>query len=350
MAPVVEALREAPWAETRVVATAQHRELLDQAMRPLAFAPDIDLDILRDSPSLSQLTATLLTALDAVLESEAPDVVLAQGDTTTAMVTALACFYRNIPFGHVEAGLRTGDLHHPFPEEMNRVMAGRLARWHFAPMASARDNLLREGTPADRIWVTGNTGIDALLRAARFDAPIGVDVERGRRLVLVTAHRRENLGEPLASIGRAVRTIADRYADVQVLLPLHPNPSVRDVLVPLLDGHPRIALREPLDYGCFVSAMKRAYLILTDSGGVQEEAPALGTPVLVMRAETERPEAVAAGVARLVGTNWRSIVSAAERLLDDPAAHREMSRGASPYGDGCAAGRIVEILARAVGR
>lgn len=346
MAPVIKALESEPWARVRVVATAQHRHMLDQVLGLFGIEPDVDLDIMRPAQSLTTLTARLLLALDGVLESEKPDAVLAQGDTTTVMTIALACFYHRTPFGHVEAGLRTGDLLNPFPEEMNRVVAGRMARWHFAPTASARQNLLREGFTADSIHVTGNTVIDALLNVAEMRPDIGVALDPDKRLVLMTAHRRENFGEPFREICRAVRYLADRNEDIQVLYPVHPNPNVQAVADELLRDHKRIVLCPPLDYLPFVGAMQRAYLILSDSGGVQEEAPALGKPVLVLRRETERPEAVDEGVVKLVGPIFEHITAEAQRLLDDADAYRDMARGVSPYGDGKSAARIAAILRR----
>jgi UDP-N-acetylglucosamine 2-epimerase (non-hydrolysing) len=344
MAPVVTALRREPWAEVRILATAQHREMLDQVFAAFGLTPDVDLDIMRPDQSLPELTARLLLALDRVLADEAPDVVLAQGDTTTVMAVAMAAFYRRIPLGHVEAGLRTGDLRNPFPEEMNRVLAGRLARWHFAPTAESRDNLLAEGLDPASIHLTGNTVIDALLQVARMDTPLPVEVPEGRRLVLVTAHRRENFGAPFLEVCHAIRDLADAHPDIHVLYPVHPNPNVSGPAQRILGGHPSITLCPPLDYLGFVAAMKRAYLILTDSGGVQEEAPALGKPVLVMRRETERPEAVAEGVVKLVGPDRTAILEEAGRLLRDPRAYAAMAKGASPYGDGFAASRIADIL------
>ena len=343
MAPVVQELRRRPWARVRVVATAQHRQMLDQVLGLFGIEPDVDLDLMRPNQALADLTARMLTSLDAVLEREQPAAVLAQGDTTTVLTTALACFYRRIPFGHVEAGLRTGDLGYPFPEEMNRSVAGRLARLHFAPTESARANLRREGI-VESVHVTGNTVIDALLQVAAREAPPPEGVPEDRRLVLVTAHRRENFGEPLRQICRALLALADANRDVHVLYPVHLNPNVAGVVRPALGGHPRITLCDPLDYLPFVTAMKRSTLILSDSGGVQEEAPALGKPVLVLRAETERPEAVEAGVVKLVGTDAGVIVSEAQRLLDDQVAYRAMARGVSPYGDGHAAERIADVL------
>jgi UDP-N-acetylglucosamine 2-epimerase (non-hydrolysing) len=343
MAPVILALQAQPWARTRVLATAQHRQMLDQVLEAFAIRADIDLDLMQPNQDLGELTARMLTAMSTVLKAEKPFAVLAQGDTTTVMVTALACFYQGIPFGHVEAGLRTGDLKRPFPEEMNRVFAGRLARWHFAPTTGARDNLLREGTPAQDVYVTGNTVIDALhtviARAPELAARPG-----DRRLILVTAHRRESFGQPLVDICNAIRAIVERNADVDVLYPVHPNPNVRRTVDELLGNHPRIRLVEPLDYLSFVAAMRSAYLILTDSGGVQEEAPAIGKPVLVLREETERPEAVAAGVVKLVGSDTQRIIESVQQLLDDESAYRAMAKGVSPYGDGKAAARIVNVL------
>jgi UDP-N-acetylglucosamine 2-epimerase (non-hydrolysing) len=275
--------------------------------------------------------------------------VLAQGDTTTVLAAALASFYQRVPFGHVEAGLRTGRLDAPFPEEANRVVAGRLASVHFAPTDSARANLLREGTDPAAVVVTGNTVIDALLETARRDLPVGVPLDPSARLVLVTAHRRDSFGEPLRRVCRAVAELHARHTDVQFLWPVHPNPAVGPVVRGRLGGLPRVRLCDPLPYGAFVSAMKRAELVLTDSGGVQEEAPALGKPVLVLRDRSERPEAVAAGVARLVGTDPRAIVRESGCLLSDPSAYRAMARGLSPYGDGRAAPRIAAACARALG-
>lgn len=344
MAPVILALKQQPWADVRVLATAQHRGLLDQVLTFFGIEPDIDLDIMRPNQALTTLTARLLLELDEVLLAEKPDVLLAQGDTTTVMTAALACFYHRIPFGHVEAGLRTWDMQNPFPEEANRVIAGRLARWHFAPTEGSRQNLLREGTPDSDIIVTGNTVIDALLMTAERELELGIALDPARRLVLITSHRRENFGEPFRNICRAVQTLAERNPQVQFLYPVHPNPNVKDVAYEVLGASSNIHLCEPLDYAPFVAAMKRSYLIISDSGGVQEEAPALGKPVLVLRDETERPEAVEQGVVKLVGPNYERIVAEAQHLLDDPAAYAAMARGISPYGDGHGAERIVEVL------
>lgn len=343
MAPVILTLKGQAWAEVVVVATAQHRGMLDQVLDLFGITPDIDLDLMRAGQGLADLTARLTSTLDETFARVAPDVVLAQGDTTTVMVAALVAFYRRIPFGHVEAGLRTHDLGNPFPEEMNRKVAGILASWHFAPTASSRANLLAEGTAADTIHVTGNTVIDALLDVAA-RRPVAPAVPGAQRLVLVTSHRRENFGPPLVSICRAIRRLADANADCRFLYPVHPNPNVREVVERLLAGHARIDLVSPLDYGPFIDAMQRATLILTDSGGVQEEAPALGKPVIVLREETERPEAVEEGVVMLVGHDEDRIVAEAQRLLDDPVAYAAMAKGVSPYGDGHASARIASIL------
>ncbi len=344
MAPVILGLKNEPWTVVRVLATAQHRHMLDQVLNFFGIEPDIDLNIMRPNQALTTLTARLLLELDDVLQAEKPDIVLAQGDTTTVMTVALACFYHRIPFGHVEAGLRTWDMQNPFPEEANRVIAGRLARWHFAPTDSSRQNLLREGVAESEIVVTGNTVIDALLMTASKELELGMPLDSTKRLVLVTSHRRENFGKPFRNICRALRTLAERNPDIQILYPVHPNPNVKDVAHEMLGDCSNIVLCEPLDYAPFIAAMKKSYLIISDSGGVQEEAPALGKPVLVLRDETERPEAVEMGVVKLVGPNYDRIVNEAQRLLDDESAYREMARGISPYGDGRGAERIVKTL------
>lgn len=344
VAPVIQALAEDPAFSSRVLATAQHRHLLDQVLAIFGIQPDLDLDIMRPNQDLTTLTARLLPALDQALAQEAPDLVLIQGDTTTVLTAALACFYRRIPFGHVEAGLRTGDLDNPFPEEMNRRVAGCLARWHFVPTDSARQNLLREAIDSKSIYVTGNTVIDALLSVSGRRPEIGLPLDPAKRLILVTAHRRENFGAPFREICQALLQLAKANPDVHILYPVHPNPNIQGPAAELLGGHPAITLCPPLDYLPFVGAMQRAYLILSDSGGVQEEAPALAKPVLVLRNETERPEAVAAGVVKLVGPDRARIVGEAQRLLDEPAAYRAMARGVSPYGDGHATARIIAAL------
>ncbi|MFK0682904.1 UDP-N-acetylglucosamine 2-epimerase (non-hydrolyzing) [Ochrobactrum sp. BD67] len=344
MAPVILGLRKEKWVDVRVLATAQHRQMLDQVMSFFGIAPDIDLNIMRPNQALTTLTARLLLELDNVLLTEKPDVVLVQGDTTTVMAVAMACFYHRIPIGHVEAGLRTWDIQNPFPEEANRVIAGKLATWHFAPTEGSRQNLLKDGVADESIVVTGNTVIDALFMTAERDLSIGVPLDHSKRMVLVTSHRRENFGEPFRNICRALRKLAEDNPDVQFLYPVHPNPNVKDVAHEFLSPLKNFILCDPLDYAPFVAAMKEAYLIITDSGGVQEEAPALGKPVVVLRDETERPEAVMDGVVKLVGPNYDRIVQEVQLLLDDDKAYADMARGVSPYGDGKATDRIVDIL------
>ena len=342
MAPLVAALQGAAWASVRLLTTGQHRELMAGALADFGLAPDADLALMQHGQSHEAFDATATAALRSVFATERPDVVLAQGDTTTVAATARACGELGVAFGHVEAGLRSGDLTRPYPEERNRVYVATVASLHFAPTPGARDHLLREGVDPAAVHVTGNTGIDALLATA---ARLGPPSPRrdGRRSVLVTAHRRESFGAPLAAICVAVRALADR-GDVEITWPVHPNPQVREPVQRELAGVLGVRLVAPLGHADMVAAMQQAHVILTDSGGVQEEAPSLGKPVLVLRDVTERPEGIAAGVARLVGTDAARIVAEAARLLDDPVAHAAMARGASPYGDGRAAARIVAAL------
>jgi len=346
MAPVVcEARRQGCAVE--VCATAQHREMLDQVLNFFDIVPDSDLRLMRPDQSLAGLTARALEALARVLQDSSPDWVLVQGDTTTALAASLAAFYAHIPVGHVEAGLRTNDLEHPFPEELNRIVADRVSHAHFLPTERARQNLLREGFGDETLYLTGNTVVDALQTVRALEPlPAGIlpELAPDRRIVLVTAHRRESFGEGMRSIGRAIGRIARAHSDVQIAYPVHPNPNVRGVMAEILASAPRVQLLEPLDYLPFVQLMAQAHLILSDSGGVQEEAPSLGVPVLVLRETTERPEAVDAGAVRLVGTDEDRIVAAAERLLTDPAEHARMATAMNPYGDGRAAERIVSIL------
>jgi UDP-N-acetylglucosamine 2-epimerase (non-hydrolysing) len=346
MAPVVAALRAHPAGfRVIVVATAQHREMLDQILENFAIRPDIDLDMMREGQSLPELTARLLPALDRVLAEAKPDFVLAQGDTTSVLLAALASFYRQVRFGHVEAGLRTHDMRQPFPEEMNRTLVGRLATRHYAPTESAAANLRDEGIPPESILITGNTVIDALFHMAARQPQLPFSVAPGRRMVLVTAHRRENFGAPFEQILGAIALLARTHANIEIVYPVHPNPNVREPAHRLLGQVDRIRLVRPLDYAGFVAAMMHSHLIISDSGGVQEEAPALAKPVLVLREVTERPEAVAAGVVKVVGVDPAAIVREASRLLTDSAAYAAMAKGVSPYGDGKAAGRIAADLA-----
>lgn len=359
MAPVIQELAHTPGIISKVCVTAQHRQMLDQVLNLFKIVPDVDLDLMQPDQSLAEVTAAVFTFLDPVLADLKPDWVLVQGDTTTVMATSLLAYYHRIRIGHVEAGLRTGDKWQPFPEEINRRVAGVVADLHFAPTEWSRQNLLRENVPDERIIVTGNPVIDALRSVAAMPDPpevlqlldrLGLTRDKptaseDRRLVIITAHRRENFGEPLINICQAILRLASDYSDrVQFVYPVHLNPNVQGPVYCLLGGAPNITLLPPLDYLPLIHLIKRATLVLTDSGGLQEEAPGLGVPVLVMRERTERPEGIEAGTVRLVGTDPERIYHQARRLLDDPAAHAEMARAVNPYGDGHAAPRIVRAL------
>lgn len=347
MAPVIRELRRRDDVATIVCATGQHRQMLDQVIRVFDIEPDRDLGLMRESQSLADLTALSIKALDDAIADTGPDALLVQGDTTTAMAGALAAFYRKIPVGHVEAGLRTGNPFRPFPEEINRRVIGSFATWNFAPTQAAAQALLREGAPAGSVHVTGNTVIDALHDITSREMPDDPTIRfpsAGHRLVLVTAHRRESFGQPFEDLCHALRALSEQVEDSEIVYPVHLNPNVQAPVRRILGTSRRVHLIEPLDYVAFARLMSRASLVLTDSGGIQEEAPALGVPVLVMRSETERGEAVAAGVALLVGTDPGRIVPEAVRLLTDESARLEMRKGGSPFGDGHAAERIVEIL------
>ncbi len=346
MAPVVRQLAHTPGVESRVCVTAQHRQMLDQVLDLFKISPDVDLDLMQPGQTLAELTARVFTALDPVLADWQPDWVLVQGDTTTVMAAALAAYYRHIKVGHVEAGLRTGNKWQPFPEEINRRIAGVTADLHFAPTEWSRQNLLRENIPAENITVTGNPVIDALHWVSNQDFELALpDVPiSNARLVLVTAHRRENFGQPLENICVALRQLAEKYADMHIVYPVHLNPNVQEPVYRLLSDVPNITLLPPLDYLPLVHLLKRAALVLTDSGGLQEEAPGLGVPVLVLREVTERPEGVDAGTVKLVGTHTQRIITEVARLLDDDAVHTAMSRAVNPYGDGRAAERIVKAI------
>jgi len=350
MAPVVQRLIQTPGIEALVCVTAQHREMLDQVLNLFDIRPDVDLDLMQPDQSLAQITAAIFTHLDPVLKNLKPDWILAQGDTTTVMVTALLAYYHRIKFGHVEAGLRTGDKFQPFPEEVNRRVAGVAADLHFAPTEWSKQNLLKENVPTENILVTGNPVIDALQQVAGKPTPVEISQllnSFGKsKLILVTAHRRENFGQPLENICAALETLVKAYGDqIHVVYPVHLNPNVKNVVYPRLEAFSaQITLVPPLDYLPMVHLMKHATLVLTDSGGLQEEAPGLGVPVLVMRAATERPEGLAAGTVKLVGTETAQIVAAARRLLDDPAEYEKMARAVNPYGDGRTSERIVQAL------
>ncbi len=350
MAPVIKELRKhQEHIDTEVCITAQHREMLDQILGFFRIKPDYDLDVMEERQSLGRLTANIMNKIEPLFAELKPDWILVQGDTTTVMVAALAGYYQRIRIGHVEAGLRSRNKFHPFPEEVNRQMVDLLSDLHFAPTTRAKSNLLQEGIHGDSIFVTGNTVIDALfdVLGADYDWNSGPlsHVPENRRLILVTAHRRENYGQPITEICRALKEIAARYhGDVHVVYPVHLNPSISDPVYSLLGGISNVTLVPPVDYPDLVNLMKRCYLVLTDSGGIQEEAPSLGKPVLVLRRVTERPEAVDAGTVKVVGTDAETIVSETSRLLEDQDEYQRMATAINPYGDGLASSRIVQIL------
>jgi UDP-N-acetylglucosamine 2-epimerase (non-hydrolysing) len=362
MAPLVKALQAAPGLQTVVCVTAQHRQMLDQVLRLFEITPEHDLDVMKPGQDLYDITSNILLGLRPVLAAERPNWVLVHGDTTTTLATTLAAYYARIPVAHIEAGLRTGDKYAPFPEEINRKITGAVADLHFAPTAASQANLLAEGVPAAAIHVTGNTVIDALLAVVeKLNTSAALQTELAERfrfldaskkLILVTGHRRENFGEGFQNICHALADVAERHPDVEILYPVHLNPNVRQPVNDILAarGLSNVHLIEPVDYLPFVYLMNRSHLIITDSGGVQEEAPSLGKPVLVMRETTERPEAVAAGTVKLVGTSRDEIVRQCERLLTDSDAYLAMSRAHNPYGDGQAVARIVNTLQNMQGR
>ncbi len=345
MCPLVNELKKRDGVELTVCVTGQHRQMLDQVLEAFSVVPDYDLSIMKERQDLFDITTNILQRIKAVLEEVRPDVVLVHGDTSTTFVTALACFYLQIPVGHVEAGLRTYDVYSPYPEEFNRQAVGVISQFNFAPTEISKQNLLREGKRAESVYVTGNTAIDALKTTVRKDyTHPELDWAAGSRLIVITAHRRENLGEPMHQMFRAIRRIIDEHPDVKAVYPIHMNPVVRRAAEEELGGCDRIHIIEPLDVLDFHNFMARCHLILTDSGGIQEEAPALGKPVLVMRDTTERPEGIAAGTLRLVGTEEETIYREFKRLLTDEEAYRAMSVAANPYGDGHACERIADIL------
>ena len=349
MAPLVKKLNEDPEIESVLCVTAQHRQMLDQVLDLFELTPDYDLNIMKPNQTISMITANVLTGLEPVLQKEKPDMVLVHGDTSTTFVTALACFYQQIPVGHVEAGLRTYDKYSPFPEEINRVLTGHIAELHFAPTERNRQNLLAERISDDNIVITGNTVIDALLQEA--DKPYEFEDETlkvldfvNKRVICVTCHRRENLGENMEQIFTALRDIAVEFDDVEIVYPIHMNPKVREIAGRIFEGTENIHLIEPLQYQPFVNLMARSYFIVTDSGGMQEEAPSLGKPVLVVRKETERPEAIEAGTVKLAGVERDTIYAMAKELLTDTDAYDSMAHAANPYGDGTACDQIIAAL------
>ncbi len=351
LAPVIRELRRRPRIASKVCVTAQHRDMLDQVLEPFGIAPDHDLNLMKKDQALPDLAASVLLRLAPIFESEKPDWVIVQGDTTTAAIAALCAFYHRAKVAHVEAGLRSHDKWQPFPEEINRRIAGIVADMHFAPTEQSKQNLLREGVPESRVKVTGNTIIDALqrIRCLPWDSETlgesaGFLKSRDTRLILVTAHRRENFGEPINRICHALRTLAETYPDVRIMYPVHKNPNILEPVHRLLGKVQNVCLLPPIDYLSLVQLMKRSYVVLTDSGGIQEEAPALGVPALVLREVTERPEGVESGNVKLVGSDTQRIVSETRCLLDDPSEHLRMARAANPYGDGHAAERIASAL------
>lgn len=345
MCPLVNELKKRPGIRTVVCVSGQHREMLDAVLRAFNVVPDYDLAIMKDRQTLFDITVNILERIRAVLEEVKPDVVLVHGDTSTTFVTALACFYLQIPVGHVEAGLRTYNIYSPYPEEFNRQAVSVIARYNFAPTELSRENLLREGRKPESIYVTGNTAIDALKTTVRADyTHPELEWAAGSRLIMITAHRRENLGEPMHRMFRAIRRIIEEHPDVRAIYPIHMNPVVREEANAELGGCDRIRIIESLDVLDFHNFLSRSYLILTDSGGIQEEAPSLGKPVLVMRDTTERPEGIAAGTLRLVGTEEETIYKNFKELLEDRAAYDKMAHASNPYGDGFASVRIADVL------
>ncbi|AYC28827.1 non-hydrolyzing UDP-N-acetylglucosamine 2-epimerase [Paenisporosarcina cavernae] len=345
MAPLVLELQQHEEIESIVTVTAQHRQMLDQVLETFAITPDFDLNMMRDRQTLIDVTTRGLEGLDAVMKEAKPDIVLVHGDTTTTFVASLAAFYNQIAVGHVEAGLRTWNKYSPYPEEMNRQLTGVMADLHFAPTEVSAENLRRENKPEDRIFITGNTGIDALKTTVQEEYTHPVFEKMGSdRMILMTAHRRENLGEPMKGMFRAIKRLTEKHADVQVVYPVHMNPAVREVANEVLGNDPRIHLIEPLEVLDFHNFAARSFMILTDSGGIQEEAPSLGKPVIVLRDTTERPEGIAAGTLKLAGTDEETIFTLANELLTDETAYAKMSQASNPYGDGQASKRIVEAL------
>lgn len=349
MAPLAIELEKNPNIDATVCVTAQHRQMLDQVLDIFNIKPDYDLDVMKDRQTLVQITARVLEGLDAVLKEVKPDIVLVHGDTTTSFVGALAAFYNQIPVGHVEAGLRTYDIYSPFPEEMNRCLTGRISVMNFSPTVKNKENLLKENVDEDTIYITGNTVIDAMKTTVKDDFIFATDIlntidYKGKRVIAMTAHRRENLGKPLENICNAVKRVVEKYEDVEVVYPVHLNPAVRETVFSILGDVDRVHLIEPINVDELHNLMARSYMVMTDSGGIQEEAPSLAKPVLVLRKETERPEAVEAGTVKIAGVDEDVIYSLACELLDDEAAYNKMAKAANPYGDGNASERIVDAI------
>ena len=345
MCPLVNELKTRKGIETAVCVTGQHRQMLDQVLEAFSVVPDYDLSVMKDRQTLFDVTTNILNRIREVLETVRPDVVLVHGDTSTTFVTALACYYLQIPVGHVEAGLRTYNIYSPYPEEFNRQAVGISAAYHFAPTELSKQNVLKEGKKPETIYVTGNTAIDALKTTVRKDYTHPVlEWAKDSRLIMITAHRRENLGEPMKHMFRAIRRVCDEHPDIKAVYPIHMNPAVRETAQAILGDDERIRIIEPLDVLDYHNFLARSYLILTDSGGIQEEAPSLGKPVLVMRDTTERPEGIAAGTLKLVGTDETTIYENFKMLLEDQEAYRKMSTASNPYGDGFASKRIADIL------
>ncbi|WP_132028169.1 non-hydrolyzing UDP-N-acetylglucosamine 2-epimerase [Keratinibaculum paraultunense] len=351
MAPIIKVMEKTEGIENIICITAQHREMLDQVLNIFDIEPDYDLNIFKPGQTLTEITTRALEGLERVIIETNPDVLLVQGDTTTVFSGALAAFYQKVKIGHVEAGLRSGNLYSPYPEEANRRLTGVLTDFHFAPTENNRQNLLREGYPDDRIFITGNTVIDALNYVVKEDYEFkdsklnSIDY-KNKRVILLTSHRRENIGKPMEDIFSAVRDIVNKYSDVELIFPIHLNPKVRDIAHRVFDNQERVHIIEPLDYEPFTNLMARSYLVVTDSGGLQEEAPSLGKPVLVIREETERPEGIEAGTAKLVGTQYDNVYRELDILLSNEEEYHKMANAVNPYGDGKASERIVDIISQ----
>lgn len=349
MAPIIKVMEKVPEIENVICVTAQHREMLDQVLNLFNIEPDYDLNIFKPGQTLTEITMRALEGLEKVIKEVKPDILLVQGDTTTVFSGALAAFYQKVKIGHVEAGLRSGNLYSPYPEEANRKLTGILADFHFAPTKTNKENLLKEGYPEEKIFITGNTVIDALQYAVKedyeFAIPLLNEIDfKNKKVILLTSHRRENIGKPMENIFSAVRDITLKHEDVEVVFPIHLNPKVREIAYKVFEGNNRIHLIEPLDYEPFTNLMARVHMVVTDSGGLQEEAPSLGKPVLVIREETERPEGIEAGTAKLVGTSYDKVYKEMDLLLSNQEEYNKMANAVNPYGDGKASERIVDII------